>query len=150
MPQSSTNESNPSSSAIPGAALNPGTAGKRSTRENLLAARRGQEILAPMLISGSVNAYCFETWLVQWLIPSFKNPAIIILDNAPIHRKNVVREIVQEAGHQVQFLPKYSPDFNKIEHDFAAIKKRRQYRSEEVTLDEIIKDYCSRNQNNNH
>ena len=115
-----------------------------------MAARRGQEILAPMLLSGSVNAYCFETWLAQWLIPSCNNPAIIILDNAPIHRKNVVREIVQEAGHQVKFLPKYSPDLNKIEHDFAAIKKRRQYRSEKATLDEVIKDYCFRNQDNSH
>ena len=45
------------------------------------------------------------------------------MDNAPIHRKNVIREMVEEAGHQVIFLPKYSPDLNDIKHDLSAFKE---------------------------
>jgi len=32
------------------------------------------------------------------------------MDNAPIHRKNMIKELVEEAGHLVMFLPTYSPD----------------------------------------
>ena len=45
------------------------------------------------------------------------------MDNSPIHRKNVIRELVEAGGHQLIFLPKYSPDFNDIEHDFSLLKR---------------------------
>ena len=38
-------------------------------------------------------------------------------------RKNVIRELVEAGGHQLLFLPKYSPDFNDIEHDFSLLKR---------------------------
>ena len=47
------------------------------------------------------------------------------MDNAPIHRKTVIRLLVEEAGHQIIFLPKYSPDLNDIEHDFSALKRAK-------------------------
>ena len=48
-------------------------------------------------------------------------------DNSPIHRKNVIRELVEAGDHQLLFLPKYSPDLNGIEHDFSALKRARMY-----------------------
>ena len=120
--------------------------GKRKKRENLLAARQDGNIIAPMLVTGSVNAICFEKWLSQWLVKELSPSSVLILDNAPIHRQNRVREIASQNGHQVKFLPKYSPDLNKIEHDFAALKKRRQYLAEGTSLDKLITSYCSRYQ----
>ena len=49
------------------------------------------------------------------------------MDNSLIHIKNVIRELVEPGGHQLLFLPKYSPDLNDIEHDFSALKKARMY-----------------------
>ena len=49
------------------------------------------------------------------------------MDNSPIHRKNVIRELVEAGDHQLLFLPKYSPDLNDIEHDFSALKRARMY-----------------------
>lgn len=49
------------------------------------------------------------------------------MDNAPIHRKTAMRELVEETGNQVIFLPKYSPDLNDIEQDFSALKPARMY-----------------------
>ena len=43
------------------------------------------------------------------------------------HRKVDVFRIAEQAGHKVLFLPPYSPDFNRIEQDFAILKKRRIY-----------------------
>ncbi len=117
--------------------------GKREVRENLLAARQGKQIVAPMLVTGSVNALCFEKWLSRWLMQELSDNSCLILDNALIHRKNKIREIAQQKGHEVKFLPKYSPDLNKIEHDFAALKKRRKYLPENTSLDELIRGYCS-------
>ena len=49
------------------------------------------------------------------------------MDNSPIHGKSVIRELVEVGGHQLLFLPKYSPDLNDIEHDFSALKIARMY-----------------------
>ena len=80
-----------------------------------------------MLFTGSLNAEGFEGWLGQYLLASLHSSSVIILDNAPIHRKNKIRELVTEAGHEVVFLPRYSPDLNDIEHDFSALKRARMY-----------------------
>jgi transposase len=118
--------------------------GKRTTRENLVAARRGRELLAPMLLKGSVNARGFEKWLEQWLCQELQPNSTLIMDNAPIHRKNKIEEIAEAKGHQVLFLPRYSPDFNSIEHDFAAMKKKRKYAADGTNVEQIVKEYSER------
>jgi putative transposase len=65
------------------------------------------------------------------------------MDNAPIHRKTQIKRIVEESGHKVLFLPKYSPDLNDIEHDFSAIKRKRMYADKGIPIDVIIREYCS-------
>ncbi|MBC6477933.1 MAG: IS630 family transposase [Hormoscilla sp. GM7CHS1pb] len=119
--------------------------GKRGTRENLVAGRRKKEkdLIAPMLFRGSLNADGMIGWLVKYLLPELKIISILIMDNAPIHRKNVIRDLVESAGHKVLFLPKYSPDLNDIEHDFSALKRARMYAPVGTSLDEVIRDYCA-------
>ena len=119
--------------------------GKRGTRENLVAARRKKEkdFISPMIFTGSLNAEGFEGWLQKYLLPSLKQFSILIMDNAPIHRKNMIKELVKNAGHLVIFLPTYSPDFNDIEHDFSALKRARMYNDRDTSLDEIICNYCA-------
>jgi transposase len=56
----------------------------------------------------------------------------------------VIRKIAEEAGHEVLFLPRYSPDLNDIEHDFSALKRNRMYAKPGTSLDEIIQEYCKR------
>ena len=65
------------------------------------------------------------------------------MDNASIHRKTAIRELVEETEHQVLFLPKYSPDLNDIEHDFSALKRARMYAPPGTSLDELICAYCA-------
>lgn len=119
--------------------------GKRGTRENLVAGRRKGEkdLIAPMLFKGSLDAVGFEGWLSIFLLPSLRIPSILIMDNAPIHRKTIIKKLVEEAGHQVVFLPPYSPDLNDIEHDFSALKRARMYAELDTPLDEIIRNYCA-------
>ena len=67
--------------------------GKRGKRENLVAGRRKgkNDLIAPMLFMGSLNAEGFEGWLSLYLLPDLTSPSILIMDNAPIHRKTVIR-----------------------------------------------------------
>jgi len=118
--------------------------GKRGKRENLVAGRRKgkKDFIAPMVFTRSLNAEGFEGWLSLYLLPSLTITSVLIMDNAPIHRKTVIRQLVEEAGHQVVFLPKYSPDLNDIEHDFSALKRARMYAPVGTPLDEIIRTYC--------
>ena len=115
--------------------------GKRGTRTSLIAAKREKQLLAPVLFKGSTNALWFNQWLEEHLLPELKPNSTLILDNAPFHRKNDVFEIAEKAGHKVLFLPPYSPDFNRIEQDFAILKKRRIYSKFYTSLDDIIKSY---------
>lgn len=118
--------------------------GKRGVRENLLAARRKgkKDLIVPMIFTGSLNAEGFEGWLSKYLLPSLTRASVLIMDNAPIHRKSAIRQLVEETVHQIVFLPKYSPDLNDIEHDFSALKRKRMYASSGTSLDDIIRDYC--------
>lgn len=119
--------------------------GKRGKRENLVAGRRKgkKDLIAPMVFTVRLNAEGFEGWLSLYLLPSLTQPSILIMDNAPIHRKTAIRELVEETGHQVLFLPKYSPDLNDIEHDFSALKRARMYAPPGTSLDELICAYCA-------
>ena len=49
------------------------------------------------------------------------------MDNSPIQRKKVIRELVEAEVYQLLFLPKYSPDFNEIKHDFSTLKRDRMH-----------------------
>ncbi len=49
--------------------------------------------------------------------------------------------MAKAAGHQVLFLPPDSPGFNKIEHDFAVLKKILAYAPGGTTLDEVVANY---------
>ena len=86
----------------------------------------------------------FQQWLNQHLLPSLKIPSVLIMDNSQIHRKNVIRELVEPGGYHLLFLPKYFPDLNDIEYDFTALKRARMYSPINTSLDEIIPNYCTK------
>lgn len=119
--------------------------GKRGKRESLVAGRRKKkkDLIAPMLFQGSLNAEGFEGWLERYLIPSLERTSVLIMDNAPIHRKGRIKELVKAAGHEVVFLPRYSPDLNDIEHDFSALKRARMHADVGTSVDEVIRSYCT-------
>ena len=95
------------------------------------------------MFEGSTNSLWFNQWLQQYLLRELTESSTLILDNARFHQKQDVEAIAARAGHQVLFLPPYSPDFNDIEQDFAIIKKRRAYAPSSTTLDQIVQAYVN-------
>lgn len=110
-------------------------------RTSLIAAKRGKKLLAPILFEGNTNSLWFNQWLEQHLLRELTESSTSILDNARFHKKQDIEIIAAQAGHQVLFLPPYSPDFNDIEQDFAIIKKKRAYAPSGTTLDQIVQAY---------
>ena len=82
------------------------------------------KLVAPFSFKGYMNGDLFEGWLEQVFAPCLINPekSILVIDNATHHRKEAIDEIADEHKFFVVFLPKYSPDLNKIEHIWACIK----------------------------
>lgn len=117
--------------------------GKRTKQTNLIAAKRGKELLAPVLYQASTTALWFNSWLKEHLFKVLEKNSTLILDNACFHKKEEVRALAKEAGHDVLFLLPYSPDFNPIEKVFAMLKKRRMIAPPNTTLDQIVNSYGS-------
>ena len=116
--------------------------GKRWQRTSLLMAQRGKEWLAPWLFNGTCNTQIFNVWLKEVLLKELPEKQTIIMDNARIHKSVETQRILGEAGHEILFLPPYSPDFNPIEQSFGYLKKRRQFAPAGTSLDELLMGNC--------
>jgi len=113
--------------------------GKRVSRTSLLMAKRGKEWLSPLVFKGTCNTLFFREWLEKMLLPEIsekQNKQVIIMDNASIHRSKKVREVIENAGHILLYLPPYSPDYNPIENVFGTIKKILRYKG--CNLESVI------------
>jgi len=117
-------------------------AGNRRPRTSLIAARLEDGLQAPFLFEGSCDTSVFNCWLETLLCPRLNARHLVILDNAAFHKSPETRRLIEHTGASLLFLPPYSPDFNPIEHDFAALKKHREYQ-EHATIDELISAYLS-------
>ena len=92
---------------------------------NLLACMSLEGILAPWLIEGgTINTSVFSYYLEHILCPQLRPGQILVLDNYPVHKALVVRDLLQQRDCKLMFLPTYSPDFNPIELLFAKLKAK--------------------------
>jgi transposase len=96
--------------------------GKRKKRTSVIAALNGDDIKAAVRFQGTADTNLFVCWLKQFLIPVLIPRQVVILDNASIHRSIKVRELIEQAGCYLIYLPPYSPDLNPIENYWAVLK----------------------------
>ena len=75
------------------------------------------------VVDGAVNGDVFEAFVAQVLVPELRSGDVVIMDNLSSHKRQRVREIIEEAGARLVFLPPYSPDLNPIEMIFAKVKQ---------------------------
>ena len=94
----------------------------------------------PLLFDGTCDTGVFNAWLKMRLCPRLNAHHLVIMDNAAFHTSPETAQLIAATGATLLFLAPYSPDLNPIEHDFAALKKRREYQ-EQATLDDIVRGY---------
>jgi hypothetical protein len=54
--------------------------------------------------------------------PTLRGGQVVVMDNLSAHKGGRVREILEEAGCELIYLPPYSPDFNPIEQAISKVK----------------------------
>jgi putative transposase len=115
-------------------------AGHRRPRTSLIAARMDGRLEEPFLFEGTCDTAVFNAWLQTRLCPRLTCEHLVIMDNAAFHKSPETAHLIEHTGATLLFLPPYSPDLNPIEHDFAALKKHREYQ-ETASIDQIVKAY---------
>ncbi len=75
-----------------------------------------------MVVDGATTTVLFEAYVEQVLAPVLRPGQVVVLDNLGAHKVEGVRDLVEERGCGVLFLPSYSPDFSPIEEAFSKAK----------------------------
>ena len=75
-----------------------------------------------MTVEGSTTAEVFEAYLEPFLVPGLKPGQVVVVDNLGAHKPRRVRELIEDRGCQLLYLPSYSPDYNPMEEAFSKIK----------------------------
>ena len=96
--------------------------GHKFQRTNIVAAKLGRRIVAPMQYQGLTDSTLFEFWFEHRLLPCLPKDTVIVMDNASFHRKQQLFKISQKHHRTLIFLPPYSPELNPIEKFWAYLK----------------------------
>ena len=71
---------------------------------------------------GGTTGERFVQYLKETLLPTLKPGDIVVMDNMRSHHVKAVREVLEEKGMKVLYLPPYSPDLNPIEKMWSKMK----------------------------
>jgi transposase len=115
-----------------------GKAPRNRGKNTTLLASMGSGGMGPCLaVEGGTTKTVFEAYVERALAPSLLPGQVVVLDNLSAHKSDRTRELVEERGVKLLFLPSYSPDFSPIEEAFAKLKallRREKARTKEVLL----------------
>lgn len=88
----------------------------------------------------TMNFKSFVQNLISDIASLGYGPSVLIMDNVPFHKSNTIRDVVEDNGHEILFLPPYSPFCNPIENMFSKWKQsiRQAAPSNEEELFQLI------------
>lgn len=73
-------------------------------------------MIATMTIEEPTDADIFLAYVEQVLCPALTPGDVVVMDNLSSHKVDGVRQLIEQAGAEVLYLPPYSPDLNPIEN----------------------------------
>ena len=116
----------------------PRNRGKNTT---VLSSMSVEEGMGPSLtVEGATTSAVFEAYVEQVLAPTLRNGQVVVMDDLSAHKGERVRELIEERGCELIYLPSYSPDFNPIEEAFSKIKgllRKAEARTKEALVEAI-------------
>jgi transposase len=112
-------------------------------RLNAIGAIVGFVFLTVCLFDCNIDSDVFSAWLTRDLLPKTPPESVIVMDNAPFHKRNDMARAIEHAGHTLEYLPSYSPDLNPIEKKWAQSKSIR--RKERCNVADLFlkSEYCA-------
>jgi len=118
-----------------------GSVPRNRGRNTTVLASMSVEGMGPsMAVEGATTARVFETYVERVLAPTLRKGQVVVMDNLSVHKGERVRELIEDRGCELLYLPSYSPDLNPIEEAFSKIKgllRKAQARSREALLEAI-------------
>jgi transposase len=93
-----------------------------------------------LAVEGATNAQVFETYVKRLLAPALRPGQVVVMDNLGAHRPKKIRELVEQEGCELVYLPSYSPDLNPIEEALSKIKhllRKARARTKEALIEAI-------------
>jgi transposase len=100
-----------------------GTPGGHWRTLTVLGAIRLSGWVATMTIEAATDGEIFLAYVEQVLCPQLQSGDIVVMDNLAAHKVAGVRELIENTGAQLRYLPPYSPDFNPIEKCWSKLKQ---------------------------
>ncbi len=113
----------------------PRNRGKNAT---LLASMGASGMGLTLVVEGATAREVFEAYVEAVLTQSLRSGQIVVMDNLAAHKGERVRELIEERGCELLYLPPYSPDLNPIEEAFAKTKgilRKAEVRSPEALIE---------------
>jgi len=104
-----------------------------------MGARGAEPTLA---VEGATDREAFEAYVEEVLTQSLRSGQIVVMDNLTTHKGERVRELIEERGCELLYLPPYSPDLNPIEEAFSKIKgilRKAEGRSREALIEAMCR-----------
>jgi transposase len=71
---------------------------------------------------GATDAAVFEAYMERILLPALGPGQVVVMDNLGAHRPKSIRELIEQQGCELIYLPPYSPDLNPIEEALSKVK----------------------------
>jgi transposase len=97
------------------------------------------EGMGPSLaVEGSTTGEVFEAYLERVLAPELRPGQIVVMDNLSAHKGSRIRQLIEQRGCELLYLPPYSPDLNPIEEAFSKVKgmlRRTEARNREALIE---------------
>jgi transposase len=113
----------------------------RGANTTLLASMSLEGMGPCLAVEGATTARVFETYYVeQVLATTLRCGQIVVVDNLSAHKSGRARELIEERGCELLYLPPYSPDFNPIEEAFSKIKgalRKAQARTRQALIEAL-------------
>src|SRR5215204_705976 len=112
----------------------------RGKNTTLLSSMSVEGMGPSLAVEGATTARVFETYVEKVLSPRLREGQIVVMDNLGAHRPKRIRELIEQQGCGLLYLPAYSPDYNPIEEAFAKIKnllRKARARSKEALVEAI-------------
>ena len=96
--------------------------------------------MAPFMFEGHCNTTVFELYVKHILAPTLEVGMVVVIDNASFHKSKKIRQLIEDVGAKLIFLPPYSPDLNPIEKWWHKIKTaiRKIMRDTNVVLEQAM------------
>ena len=91
-------------------------------RISTIGALSSSGLMTALCFEGTLNGAVFVYFLEQFLCPLLRPGQYVMLDNASAHHVSAVRELIENTGARLLYLPPYSPDYNAIEGAWAKVK----------------------------